>query len=176
METWSFMNSLNTSLEDQDEFITTIGSPTYFCVGMIDIVNSTKTVSRLPPNSSSQFYEIFINFMAKIVHQFNGQVLKTMGDSLFFYFPDTRFSDRKFGFLSCLECGFSIISKNDVLKELLIRENLPELHYRISFDYGNVTMMTSPKWGLDLVGPTINTCAKINGINLHPNAICHYNC
>ncbi|MDH3825514.1 MAG: adenylate/guanylate cyclase domain-containing protein, partial [Nitrosopumilus sp.] len=112
----------------------------------------------------SRYYEIFLNNMAKVVRQYNGQILKTMGDSLLFYFPDTSFSQRKFGFLSCIECGFSLMGSHEKLKKMLSDEQLPPIDFRISFDYGNVTMMRNSDWAVDLVGPTINTCAKINGI------------
>jgi class 3 adenylate cyclase len=148
----------------EDEFVIAVGKPTNFCVGIIDIVNSTKIVSRLSPNKSSKYYTIFHNNMAKIVHQYNGQILKTMGDSLLFYFPDTSHSERKFGFLSSLECGFEMMGSHEKLKILLEQEMLPQIDFRISFDYGNVTMMRNQEGSIDLVGPTINTCAKINGI------------
>ena len=150
--------------EQEEAFTVTVGKPTYFCVGIVDIVDSTKTVARLPANKSSRYYEIFLNNMAKVVRQYNGQVLKTMGDSLLFYFPDTSFSERKFGFLSSLECGLSLIDQHEKLKKLLSDEMLPQIDFRISFDYGNVTMMRNTDWAIDLVGPTINTCAKINGL------------
>jgi len=150
------------SQDEEEAFTAIVGEPTNFCVGIIDMVNSTKIVARLPPNKSSRYYEIFLNNMAKVVRQYNGQVLKTMGDSLLFYFPDTSFSERKFGFLSCLECGLRMIDTHDKLKKLLAEEMLPPIDFRISFDYGNVTMMRTTEWAVDLVGPTINTCAKIN--------------
>jgi class 3 adenylate cyclase len=150
--------------EEEGDFMVAVGKPTYFCVGMIDIVDSTKTVARLSPSKSSKYYEIFLNCMAKIVRQYKGQILKTMGDSLLFYFPDTSHSERKFGFLSALECGFEMMATHEKLKTLLAEEVLPQIDFRISFDYGNVTMMRNTKFVIDLVGPTINTCAKINGI------------
>ncbi len=150
------------SQEEEEAFTVIVGKPTNFCVGIIDMVNSTKIVARLPPNKSSRYYEIFLNNMAKVVRQYNGQILKTMGDSLLFYFPDTSFSERKFGFLTCLECGFSLIGAHEKLKKMLDDEMLPPIDFRISFDYGNVTMMRNTEWAVDLVGPTINACAKIN--------------
>jgi len=53
---------------------------------------------------------------------------------------------------------------HEKLKDLLAVETIPAIDYRISFDYGNVTMMRNKEWAIDLVGPTINTCAKINGL------------
>jgi class 3 adenylate cyclase len=149
--------------EPEEEFIVPVGKPMHYCVGIVDIVNSTKTVARLPQNKSSRYYEIFLNSMAKIIRQYKGQVLKTMGDSLLFYFPDTGNSKRKFGFLCSLECGLEMISVHETLKESLAQEMLPQIDFRISFDYGNVTTLKNTDWSLDLVGPTINTCAKING-------------
>ena len=149
--------------EPEEEFVVPVGKPTHYCVGIIDIVNSTKTVARLPQNKSSRYYEIFLNHMAKIVRQYKGQILKTMGDSLLFYFPDTGKSARKFGFLCSLESGFEMMYSHEKLKELLANETLPQIDFRISFDYGNVTTLRNTDWTLDLVGPTINTCAKING-------------
>lgn len=151
--------------EPEDAFTVAVGKPTHFCVGIVDIVGSTKTVARLPANKSSRYYEIFLNSMAKIVRQYKGQVLKTMGDSLLFYFPDTSFSERKFGFLSCLECGLSMMESHEKLKKSLYDEMLPPIDFRASFDFGNVTMMRNQEWAVDLVGPTINTCAKINRIS-----------
>ncbi len=155
---------LDSEDEQEEAYTVIVGKPTYFCVGIVDIVGSTKTVAQLPANKSSRYYEIFLNNMAKVVRQYNGTVLKTMGDSLLFYFPDTSYSERKFGFLTCLECGFSLIGTYEKLKKLLNDELLPQIDFRVSFDYGNVTMMRNREWVIDLVGPTINTCAKINGI------------
>ena len=45
--------------EQEEAFTVTVGKPTYFCVGIVDIVDSTKTVARLPANKSSRYYEIF---------------------------------------------------------------------------------------------------------------------
>lgn len=38
-------------------------------------------------------------------------------------------------------------------------------------DYGTVTMMKTAEWLLDLVGPTINICAKINHTSKNNNMV-----
>ncbi|MDH3855380.1 MAG: adenylate/guanylate cyclase domain-containing protein [Nitrosopumilus sp.] len=141
-----------------------VGTPKYFCVGIIDIIGSTKTVAKLPQNKVSRYYEIFLNTMAKTINQFSARILKTMGDSLLFYFPDTCHGNRKFGFLSSIECGFSLINTHTRLNYQLNEEYLPKIDFRISFDYGNVTIMKTADSAIDLVGPTINTCSKINSL------------
>jgi len=139
-----------------------VGIPKHFCVGIIDIIRSTKTVAKLPQNKASLYYEIFLNIMAKTITRFNAQILKTMGDGILFYFPDTCYDDRKFGFLSCIECGFALTEAHTKLNHKLEEAYIPQIDFRVSFDYGYVTIMKTKEWSIDLVGPTINTCAKIN--------------
>ncbi len=149
--------------ERKKEFSVTMSNQAEsFCVGIVDIVNSTGTVARLSQSKSSMYYEIYLNHMANIIEKCNGIVLKTMGDSLLFYFPDSRYSNRKYGFLSCLECGFLIIDKHEELNTKLQDEGLPKIDFRISADYGHVSIMKTSSSSIDLVGPTINTCSKIN--------------
>ena len=48
---------------------------------------------------------------------------------------------------------------------------LPSIDFRISFDYGNVTVMKTKNGLIDLVGPTINTCSKINTLSDRNNIV-----
>jgi adenylate cyclase len=160
----SLADALLLTENQTDDYVTASIQPKFFCVGIIDIVNSTKTVSKLSQTQSSQYYELFLNTMAKSLNRFNTQILKTMGDSLLFYFPDTCYSERKFGFLSALECGFALKDGYSELNRFLKADDLPKIDFRISFDYGNLTVMKDREGKVDLVGPTINTCSKINSL------------
>jgi len=153
-------NSIDT--QKNDKIITAVGKPSYFCVGIIDIIDSTKTVARLQQNKVAQYYEIFLNITAKTINSNHGKILKIMGDSLLFYFPDTCHSEDKSSFLNAIECGFSMMDIHGKLTHILKKYTLPKIDFRISFDYGNVTIMRTKNGLMDLVGPTINTCAKIN--------------
>jgi len=155
---------LLTNNSNEKYVISMVETPKYFCVGIIDIIDSTKTVAKLSQNKASRYYEIFLNIMAKTVNQFSARILKTMGDSLLFYFPDTCYNDRKFGFLSSIECGFSLVNTHTRLNHQLKEEYLPKIDFRISLDYGNVTIMNTIDSGIDLIGSTINTCSKINSL------------
>jgi len=158
-----FKNNWNSfDIEKNDKIITAVGKQSYFCVGLVDIVNSTKTVARLQQNKVAQYYEIFLNTMAKTINSCQGKILKIMGDSLLFYFSDTCHDENKENFLNAIECGFSIINMHEKLNYILKKYALPQIDFRISFDYGKVTVMKTEKGLMDLVGPTINTCAKIN--------------
>jgi adenylate cyclase len=160
----SLLDSFVLTEMQNEEYVTADKLPKFFCVGIIDIVNSTKTVSKLSQAKSSRYYELFLNTMAKSLKHFNTQILKTMGDSLLFYFPDTCHTERTFGFLSALECGFALKDAYAELNEYLKNEGLPKIDFRISFDYGNLTIMKDVAGNIDLVGPTINTCSKINSL------------
>ncbi len=43
-----------------------------FCVGMVDIVNSTRIATMLPRSQIGIYYEIFLNSMAKVLARFGG--------------------------------------------------------------------------------------------------------
>lgn len=55
---------------ETSDYVTAINEAQFFCVGIIDIVNSTKTVAKLNQTKSSRYYELFLNTMAKDLDQF----------------------------------------------------------------------------------------------------------
>ena len=46
------------------------------CVGVIDMADSTKISAQLSEEDFSRVYEIFLNYMARIVQKYDGQVIK----------------------------------------------------------------------------------------------------
>ncbi|PBO86179.1 MAG: adenylate/guanylate cyclase with integral membrane sensor, partial [Thaumarchaeota archaeon] len=77
-------------------------------MGIIDIIDSSKKVANMPINKSATYYEIFINHMANIIYEFNGKVLKIMGDGILFYFPETKNSKQESNFMNCVETGLAM--------------------------------------------------------------------
>src|SRR4030067_1047177 len=75
-----------------------------YCVCLVDIVDSTKISASLTQQKLSKYYEIFLNSMAQIVEKHGGFVIKNIGDSLLFYFPDSSESSKSYDFKNCLEC------------------------------------------------------------------------
>ena len=133
-----------------------------YCVGIVDMVGSTKISAGMDEISWCKYYEIFLNSMAKILPRFGGFVIKSQGDSLLYYFPESA-KGTKYGFMSCLECTLTMLEEHDIICENLKREGLPCLDYRISADYGKVVIMkTNDSNSPDLIGPPVNMCAKIN--------------
>jgi len=134
-----------------------------YCIGLVDIVNSTKISASLTPHKLSKYYEVFLNSMAQIVEKYGGFVIKNIGDSLLFYFPDSSKSTNSYDFKNCLECGLSMIEEHENINKILKKEKLPSLNYRISADYGEVSIMKiNGSSNIDVFGTPVNMCTKIN--------------
>jgi two-component system, OmpR family, response regulator ChvI len=149
------------------EEISFVGSSQNCCVCFIDIVDSTRitTVEIVNPEKVKEYYSIFINTIAAIARDFDATIIKNTGDSLIYYFPKTAdpFSNNKSNFKSVFECGLTIIAVNPIINARLKKEQLPNLYYRISADYGRVEIARSlTSTNEDLFGSTVNLCSKIN--------------
>lgn len=152
-----------TKASTSDYMVAFSGGTSSYCVGMVDMENSTKIGSDLGNVKIAKYYQIFLNSMSKIASRFGGFVVKNIGDCLLFYFPESSKAHRKFGFISCIECCLAMTEHHKVICQELEMENLPCVNYRVSADYGSVVMMeannSSP---LDIIGPPVNMCSKIN--------------
>lgn len=134
-----------------------------YCVGIVDMVNSTKIAATLPQKKLSEYYEIFLNSMAETIEKFDGYVIKNIGDSLLYYFPDSSTPAKNESFLNCLNCSMKMVTENESLNKKMQKEHLPPLNYRISADYGKVTIMkTNYSSSIDVLGTPVNMCTKIN--------------
>jgi len=151
------------SMDTSDYLVAFSGNSKDYCVGLVDMVNSTKMAATLGNGKISQYYGIFLNSMSKILSRFGGYVIKNVGDCLVYYFPESSKSNRKFGFMSCLECSLAMIEFHDIICEILNKEGLPCVDYRVSADYGSVILMKSNNSEItDMIGPPVNMCSKIN--------------
>ena len=134
-----------------------------YCVGMVDMVDSTRISAILGHEKMSQYYQIFLNSMSKILNKFDGKVVKNIGDCLLYYFPVYKIKNPEDYLIKSLECSFAMIESHDFICQHLKGKNLPCLNYRISMDYGNVILMKSnDSASIDMIGTPINMCAKIN--------------
>ena len=133
-----------------------------YCVGMIDIMNSTKICANLSDSQTSEFYQIFLNSIGAIIKKFEGTVVKNIGDALLFYFALGEEEERKV-LEQCLDCCLAMSDAHGEIVEKLDEKGLPLLDYRISATYGIVRIAkTSTSSVNDIFGTTVNRCAKIN--------------
>ena len=134
------------------------------CVGVIDMADSTRISSKLSDQDISKLYEIFLNFMAKIVLRHKGEVIKNIGDALMFRFANVDTSNDE-ELKNVLECCLDMTESHGKLDEDLKKENLPSLDYKISLTYGPVKVAESTTSKIsDVFGPTVNRCFKINSL------------
>ena len=62
-----------------------------------------------------------------------------------------------------MDCGIKMVKFHKEINNQLISLRLPTLDYRISIDFGSVIIMnTSNSLSVDLIGPSVNMCVKIN--------------
>lgn len=132
------------------------------CVAVIDMSDSTRISSKLSDDEVSKMYEIFLNFMAKIVLKHNGEVVKNIGDALMFRFENIDPKDTA-AMKNVLECCLCMIESHEDLKKELNEHNIDALDYKISATYGSVKVAESMTSKIsDIFGPTVNRCFKIN--------------
>ena len=110
-----------------------------------------------------RYYSIFLNSMAAIARGYGAKIIKNVGDSLIYYFPETSNVTKWSGFKGVLESATTMISAHKVINAKLSEEKIPLVDYRISADYGRVEIAkSSSSMSEDLFGTTINICSKIN--------------
>jgi CheY-like chemotaxis protein len=112
--------------------------------------------------------------MASIIKTHNGKVIKNAGDCLIYYFPKTVDGSNESAFKDVIDCGISMIDANPVINSRLTKNGIPPIRYRISGNYGVMELaMSLNSNGVDLFGPTLNICSKINHL-APPNGMVIY--
>lgn len=131
------------------------------CVSIIDMAGSTKTTAKIGASHKiAKYYSIFLNNMAFIGKKFGAIIIKTAGDSLILYFPQTSNENNKRAFKNVIECGITMLAAFDFMNSSMSKEGLPSVNYRISTDYGRSNVARSDKSNTyDLYGSAMNICA-----------------
>ena len=151
-ETESFLNDNMISFEEIYQ---------NYCVGIVDVVNSTKIVSKLSQEQACIYYSVFLNTIGYIAQRHGAKVVKNIGDGVLFYFP--KYSAK--GMKTPLECTKKMLEASEMMNKIFQKRKMPKIQYRISLDYGPLMIakyMTSSS--KDIFGPTVNLCAKLNHI------------
>jgi class 3 adenylate cyclase len=169
LETYEYVDTKDESSIETDSLengyytVTFCPETENYCLGMVDMVNSTQISATLGSKKMSLYYQIFLNSMSKILNKFDGKVVKNIGDCLLYYFPVHKIKNPEDYLIESLECSFAMIESHDFICQYLKKVPLPCLDYRISMDYGNVTLMkSSDSASIDMIGIPVNMCAKIN--------------
>ena len=143
------------------------------CICFVDLVNSTKnTIAMDGLEYIRKYYSTFINSISDIVKSNNGRIIKNIGDCLLIYFPKTSDPNSTIAFREVIECGLKILEARYTVNQELSKQHLPPFNYRISMDYGMLDIALVGDYSqIDLFGPTLNLCSKINTALSVPNHI-----
>jgi len=130
-----------------------------YCVGIVDIVNSTQITAKLSQVKACEYYTVFLNALGYIAEANGATVVKNIGDSILFYFPELS----KDEFSIPVTCGGKMLEASEGINKILAKRELPKIQYRVSVDYGPL-MIASYKTSCceDIFGSTVNLCSKIN--------------
>ncbi|WP_458745479.1 response regulator [Candidatus Nitrosocosmicus sp. T] len=160
-------NSNSLTKESSQEQINFINFTQQYCIGFIDIINSTQETAKIKdPKKLRKYYSLFLNSMSAILNQYNGKIVKNSGDNLFFYFPKTSNLRNQQALQDVFDCSTSMIKSCKPLNQELAEEDLPPINYRISLNYGLVEVaLGSNNKEVDLFGSVVNECAKINSLS-----------
>ena len=84
-----------------------------YCIGFIDIINSTQETAKIKdPKKLRKYYSLFLNSMSTILTQYHGKIIKNSGDNLFFYFPKTSNLNDQQALQNVFDCSTSMIKSN----------------------------------------------------------------
>lgn len=145
-----------------DYLVAFSGQSKSYCIGLVDMIGSTKIISKISPKKWSRYYSIFLNSMANILPNYGGIPFKNGGDSILFYFPESS-NDFSNSVMRSINCSLKMVDMRDTICENTTKEKLPCIDYRISMDYGNVLIMNpNGSTRIDMIGPPVNMCSKIN--------------
>jgi CheY-like chemotaxis protein len=135
-----------------------------YCICFADIVGSTTTISKISNGKDrAKYYSIFLNYISSVARQFGGRIIKNAGDGLFWCFSEPQDYTGFQGFKKVIDCCMTLTEAHAVINNLMLREGLPYVDYRVSADYGRLEVaLTKTSVGNDFFGPTMNLCTKIN--------------
>ena len=84
---------------------------------------------------------LFFTEMIRIAEEYGGTVEKNTGDGLMAYFEDGAGTPVEVGCKRAVACALTMMSANEYLiKPILDATPVPEIKFRISIDYGSVTV------------------------------------
>jgi adenylate cyclase len=133
-----------------------------YCVGIVDMVGSTGITMKMGPEKASRLYGIFLNGLAEVLSRHGAVVVKNVGDSLLYYFPETEDGDAE-SFRQVMRCCFAMVDAGPALNAKMAAEGLPEVSYRTSCEYGSVMVARMSTSSVnDIFGMPVNLCSKMN--------------
>jgi len=143
-----------------------------FVILTIDLKGSTKMSQSINKKKNAKIISLFAKEMAGVVSNYNGYVLKYVGDGLIAYFPEPNFIGMNDNAVDCAMCMQYLIKYG--INKILRKKKFPKIKFRIGIDSGEAMVVnignSAIKLHKDLISETVNlsskiqTTAKTNGI------------
>ena len=124
-ETEAFLNDNMISFEEISQ---------NYCVGIVDVVSSTKIISKLTQEEGCIYYSVFLNTIGYIAQSHGAKVVKNIGDGVLFYFS----KDSPKNLQKALECTTKMLEASEMINKIFQKRKMPKIQYRISLDYGTI--------------------------------------
>lgn len=130
----------------------------------VDLVGSTKMSQKIPPAILGNVIRSFSQESTIIIENYNGHILKFVGDAVVAYFIPKNNSKKIAN--NVIKCVQTIVDVTKISANHILEENqLPPLHLHIGIDFGLCSVLlygtNKKKSHVDLIGNTINMAAKM---------------
>ncbi|MDD3976400.1 MAG: adenylate/guanylate cyclase domain-containing protein [Candidatus ainarchaeum sp.] len=150
-------------VDKSEDFLSELNNDTRkYTILSIDLKGSTKLSQNLAPDKNVKLISLFSREMDYIVTNYQGFVLKYLGDGIIAYFPEPNFQGMTDNAVYCASTMKLFIEK--IMNPILKSQGYPELQFRIGLDSGEVTSIIiggENKQHKDLIGETMNIVVKI---------------
>lgn len=155
------------TMEDKsEEFLRSLETDKLrFVILSLDIVGSTKMITRLPPEQYKRIITTALYEFSSVVPLFHGHVLKYTGDGIIAYFAEPSFIIKNDHALDCALTLLRLV--RDGLNPCYKKHGLEEIKIRVGLDSGEAYVHTvgsaATKQHKDIMGAVVSLATKIQG-------------
>lgn len=133
----------------------------------VDLVGSTKMSQKIPPAQLEDVIRSFSQELTIIIENYNGHILKFVGDAIVAYFIPKNNSKKIAD--DVIKCAQTIVDVTKISANPILNENhLPPLHLHMGVDFGSCSILLygtdKKKSHIDIIGNTINMAAKMQAV------------
>ena len=161
------------AVDESEKFLRAhIYSKIDMAVMYVDLVGSTTMTLELPEEKIAIIISSFAQEMAFVIKQYDGYVLKFVGDAVIAFFIGGNSLKTADNTVSCSKSMITAIERG--INPILNQYDYPDLKVKIGIDHGKALVVRygsdEARSPVDLMGPVVNIAAKIQSY-AKPNQI-----
>lgn len=151
--------------DESDTFLrSNVFSKIEMAILYVDLVGSTSMTLELPEEKIAIIISSFAQEMAYVVKQYNGYILKFVGDAVIaFFIGENNSLKAADNIVGCAKAMITAIEKG--INPILDQYDYPDLKVKIGIDYGEALVVRygadEQQAPVDLMGPVMNIASKI---------------